>query len=154
MPALEYQIVPARWHHAGALARRLCSDRWLAYKASGVDPKAQLRGLVQTSLIARTCILDGRVVAMWGMTGSLLSKAGALWMAISRDAADHPVALLKEVRNQLSYLFHVKQELRITVAEQDTKAIRFAEFLGFEQDGNRSQVGKSNVFLVPMVLRR
>ena len=147
---VNYEIRDARWSDCGAMSRKLCDGRWLAYKAAGVDPRAQLRGLWATSSVRRSCLIDGRLVAMWGMAGTLLSRCGQVWLVIADEASRHPYALLREVKRQLAEFSSSRKELKATIAAQDGTALRFATFIGFKEDGAPVQIAGADIFVVPM----
>ena len=149
-----YAIREARRSDAGAIARKVCAGRWLAYQEAGMDIRRRLVDLVGASPFARACLIEGRIVAMWGLAGTLLSPTGQVWLAVSPEAATYPRALLKEVRAQLIEMVRLKPEITTTVHTLDDTAIRFAEFLGFASQGEPIQVDSSRVFVIPMVLRR
>lgn len=153
MPAPAYTIVDAKFHHCGPLARRICAGRWLAYREAGVDPKVRLRDCWGASLLAKSMIIDGRVVAMGGVTGSLMARSGTVWLVISSEAAAYPLALVKEARKQLRALLKVKPELRALIVAQDGPALRFAEILGFKRSGEPTHVEVSTISLIPTILR-
>jgi len=156
--SIAYSIVDAKLWHCGAMSRKLCAGRWLAYKAAGIDAKAQLRGLWAASIVRRSCLIDGRLVAIWGLTGTILARTGHVWLVIAPEAAEHPRELVREVRAQIAE-FSRDRTLRATVAMQDGTALRFARFLGFIEDDDEEQVEKARKFsesglsVVQMVLR-
>ena len=153
MADVAYTIREARWSDCGAMSRKICDGRWLAYKTAGVTPKEQIRTLWGESSMRCSCLIDGRIVAMWGIIGSILSPRGKVWMIVSPEATRHPYALLREVRTQLASLLRQKRELSATIAEQDGTAQRFAKVLGFEEDGEPIQIGATGVRIIPMVLK-
>ncbi len=153
MAAPVYTIVPAKMHHCGILGRKICDGRWLSYRIANVDPKQKIRECFSQSCVAKSVIMDGKVVAMGGLTGSLMSRSGIVWLVVSREFTRYPIALVKEAKAQLSELLKMKPEIHATVVEQDSTARHFAKFLGFVEDGERCEVHGTGVFVIPVVLK-
>jgi hypothetical protein len=154
-----YSIREARWSDCGALARKAQNGRWLAYKAAGIDVRAKLRALWGASIIRKTWLVDGAISAMGGVTGSILSPTGGIWLLLAPEAERRRFAFLREAAAQLKEAARDKRELRITVAFGDVKSKRFAEWMGFAEETDaagqplRIQIGNSGVMIIPMVLR-
>ena len=153
-------IREARWTDCGAMARKICQGRWLAYHHAGIDVRAKLRELWGASIVRRTWLVDGRIAAMGGLTGSVLSRSGHVWLAVAPEAERQRFALVREAMRQCEEVARTKRELRTTVAEQDGTGMRFAKWMGFvedvDEDGHplRMQIGESGIFVIPMTLRR
>jgi len=144
-----YEIVEAKRWHCGRLARAICWERWLAFIEGGFRPHDQLVQVFEISAIRRTALIDGAPVAMWGVTGTLLSREGGGWLSLTKAAMAHPFALAREVRAQLAEISATRQ-IRIGVAQDDSAAVRFATFFGFKREGEPLRLPDSGLWMVPM----
>ena len=149
--SIPYVIVDAKWHHCGALGRKICDGR--CFCEAGVDPIKKLRECFSDSIVAKSVVQDGKVIAMGGIKSSLMGKKAEIWCAISSEFARHPIAVVKEAKAQLRALLKIKPELCATVPEKDVAAIRFAKILGFKKTGEPRKYGLSSVYMFPMTLK-
>lgn len=100
--------------------------------ASTPHPRRVLRAAVADSAYRRTALLDGRVAAMWGVTGPLAAATGHVWLLMSRAARAVPVkVILALVRDELAAVMATKTELVSFAPAADARALRFMRFLGF-----------------------
>lgn len=151
---MRVELRDAQWWHCGALSRKICRGKWLAYHEAGIDIRAKLRELWGASIVRRSWFIDDRITAMGGVTGSILSRTGHLWLAVGPEVEKHRFAFMREAMANLDDVARMKRELRTTIAETDGTARRFAEWMGFVEDGEPMQIGQSSVRVIPFVLRR
>ena len=147
-----YAIRDAKWTDCGAMAHNLCDGRWLAYNRAGLNPHRKLRELFAASSIRRSWLINGRIAAMGGVTGTLLSRRGIVWTAVSPEATKHRFALIREAHRQLREISQTKT-LCATLQEQDSTSTLFAEFLGFRVEGEPFYDERLGVRILPMVYR-
>jgi hypothetical protein len=76
-------------------------------------------------------MIDGRLAALGGVTGTELSADGMLWLALTQEATRHPKAIVEEARRQLDGLMQVKRRLSAAVFSGDDAGLRLALALGF-----------------------
>lgn len=124
-------VIEAKAWHVGAVIHRLRPAHQAALTARGIDPHRALRAIYEQSTLRRTGLIDGRVVAIGGITGSLVSSMGFVWLALTADASRHTVALIRECRRQLDAAMATRIEIATTVLPEDDAARRFAAYLGF-----------------------
>lgn len=150
----DFLLREARWSDCGAMARKVCAGRWLCYSQAGIDMRSQLRLLWGMSLVRKSWFIDGRIAAMGGLTGTLLSRTGKIWMVVAPEAEEHRFAFLREAMGNLDAIARAKRELHVSIAETDGTALRFAQWMGFRENGPPVQIGQSSVFVLPLVMRR
>lgn len=150
MPTVE--ILEARPHHCGAMVRRLRMEHAVAFAKVGLNPHRELRATFMASAYRRAAFLDGRLAALWGVRGSILSASGFVWLCLTNEASRHPVMVLREARRQLDGIMRTKTEVYTTVLHADDAALRLCSWLGFhtgheglgapasDRDGRRSQM--------------
>lgn len=131
MSKANYEIVEAKPWHCGAMSRMLRPEHHQALAALNVDPHRELRNVFDDSCFRKACFLDGKLIALWGVTGPILSPDALVWLALSRDIKKYPMALIKEVRKQLDDIMQTKRCLIAPMFDGDEVSERFAVFLGF-----------------------
>lgn len=127
----DYTIIEAKAFHCGAMCRKLRAGHKQAIALIGMDSHRELRALFDASSFRRSAVMDGNLVAMWGVAGQKLSTFGFVWLLCAESLLKHPLTLIKGARQQLDEIMLVKRELTTTVLGTDEAAIRFAVFLGF-----------------------
>lgn len=126
-----FQIVPAKPWHCGAMVRRLRVEHRYAVAQLGLDSHRELFDRFGQSSFRRALLIDGRIAALGGVTGSALSGEGYVWLALSQRAVRYPLLLVREARRQLDIVMQSRSVLVTTILDGDIAARRFAIFLGF-----------------------
>lgn len=135
---VDYDIVEAQPWHCGAMSRMLRHEHQKVLATIGLRTHHELRGAFDESSFRRACLVDGKLVALWGVTGPLASAFGLVWLAFSNAILKkYPLTIIKEARSQIADMLLTKRKLFCTILEGDEAAARFAIFLGFvpEVDG-------------------
>jgi hypothetical protein len=126
-----FEIIDARAYHCGQMARILRHDHLAAMERMGADPHRELRTCFDNSAFRKAWLIDGKLAALGGVGGALVSGHGMVWLAFSEQATRYPVAIIKEARRQLDGLMGVKRELVTWLHEADPASLRLALFLQF-----------------------
>jgi hypothetical protein len=126
-----FEIVEARPHMCGKMARMLRGEHQRAAIRVGMDVHRSLRDIYMQSWYRKAWLLDGQLAGLGGVKGSMLSPAGFVWVALSERATRYPGAIVREARAQLDYLMDFHAELHTTIIDGDEPAKRLAVFLGF-----------------------
>lgn len=129
MPRLE--VTDAKLRYCGQMVRRLRHEHQMAFAAVGLNPHRELRNTVSSSSEARAAFLDGELVGMWGVVGTLMCPWGFVWLCMSQEATKHPMRALRLARSELDRFMRTRTELFTTVLEGDEAALRLCAFLGF-----------------------
>ncbi len=130
--ATVFEIVEARRWMCGRMTRMLRAEHQSAAIRLGLDVHRGLRDMYDRSPFFRKAwLIDGHLSALGGATGSALSPASFVWIALSERATRYPVAIIKEARRQLAELMQTKQELTTTIIDGDEAAKRLVVFLGW-----------------------
>jgi hypothetical protein len=127
-----FAIIEARAHFCGQMARALRHEHKAAVMGLHAHCHRELRARFDRSDWTRAWMVDGRLAALGGVCGSLLSPTGYVWLAFSESALRHPVAIVRETKRQLDEIMITKRELLTLILHEDARSMRFAEFLGFE----------------------
>lgn len=117
--------------YCGQMIRHLRHEHQEAFAGVGLNPHRELRNTLSQSSYRRAAFLDGRLAALWGVTGTMLSPVGFVWLTLTNEAAGHPMLVLREARRQLDEIMATKSELITTVLRDDQAALRLCAFMGF-----------------------
>jgi len=132
MATPRYQIIEARHEHVWKLARRLREEDRVFAAAAGFAPRDLLFRMWRDSPYRRAAIIDGRVAALWGCYGTLLSPTAEAWLMTGPEVERLPIASIKEARRELATMLENKVELLTAVEARSQRAIGFARILGFK----------------------
>lgn len=136
-----FRVVEAKQHHLGRILRTARSASIGTVMALGVDPHAELTRVFGESSFRRSWMIDGQLAAIGGVTGSLASSAGYVWLVFGDLGTAFPRAALREARDQLTVIGETFGELRTKVDAADRVAMRFASYLGFRPVAGSAQGG-------------
>lgn len=127
-----FDIVPGKPWHCGQMVRLLRLEQMQVEALLGVDAHATLRQRFdQSPSFRRAWLIDGRLAALGGVTGSLASPDGFVWLAVARFALCYPKAMVRTARAQIAEIMKTRHELHTTLLDGDAASRRFAVFLGF-----------------------
>lgn len=130
----DFTVTEAKIWHCGAMARLLRVEHQRVVAKIGFDSHKELRARFESSTFRRAWMIDGRLAALGGVTGTRLSPEGYVWLAFSDAATRHKVEMVKEARRQLAEIGETRHRLVTTILAGDDAAKRFAVFLGFVPD--------------------
>lgn len=127
-----FETIEAKPYHVGRILRRLRTEHRVAMTGLSNNLHREFAQIFNTSSFRRAWLVDGELMAVGGVTGTLLSGEGYIWLAMADQAKHYPVAIIKEARHQLALLMATRQEVSTTILCNDKTAQRFARFLGFK----------------------
>lgn len=128
------EIVEAKPWHCGQMARILRHEHQQRLGACGVNIHRELRVNFDGSAWRRSGLLDGRLVGMGGLVGSPLESTAFVWLALSQEVRNHPLAVARVLRRMLDEIMETRHELAAIVIPEDDAALRLAVFMGFHCD--------------------
>lgn len=132
MSAPNYEVVQASVLHVKPLASCLRPAACITVQMFDLDVRQALRSTVRRATYARTALLDGHPVAMWGMEGPALSDRATAWAAFGEPAVRFPLAIMRRARSELGLMREKAGDLYAFVGRNDERALLFARSLGFE----------------------
>jgi hypothetical protein len=121
-------MVPAHLHYMSMKPEQLPSAR-----AVSMDHMLEMQARLG---LAVTALVHGKPVAMFGCI-ILWTGVGEMWSIISDDARRYPKQLTivaKEFSDIVTQSLSLHR-LQITVRSDEPRALRWAEYLGFEVEG-------------------
>ena len=125
------EVVEAKRHHCGAMARRMRSVHRDILASGGVSAHRELIWAFGQSSFRRSVFFEGKIVAMGGITGSWLAPHGVAWLVLAEEFRNYPVTVVRHAVRLLKQEMRTRSELATTISLGDDAALRFAVYLGF-----------------------
>lgn len=135
-----YVIVPCQIEHIYELARTMREADKREIENLGFGVKKALYRAFRNSVLCRTALRHGEVVAVWGLAVALrdnvspLSDLGVPWLHTSPLIEQIPVSFLKVAKRELAAMRHLRPKLESFVAGDYKEAVKFLKILGFAID--------------------
>ncbi|MCC3733710.1 hypothetical protein LLS47_12305 [Rouxiella badensis] len=127
------EIIPATEHHAAAMLphiRQADIDEF--YAAALIEPDEVLRRSMAASTVTWAGLVDGEVVAIFGVCpASLLTGFGVPWLVGSDKLESVQVTFLRHCRPALSAIQQLYPRLENFVDARNTAAKSWLHWLGF-----------------------
>ncbi len=135
--------IEAQPYHCGQIVRMLRHEHALLLDRMGVAVHAELRMMFDASAMRRAWLVDGRLAAIAGVFGTMLSDDGILWLALSEEVTKRPILVARHALRFVEDALFTKGSINTFVLEGDRTALQFAYFLGFnavreDKIGNQS----------------
>ena len=124
-------IVPSRIEDVYRLAHALRPRDRSEILATGLDPRRALRFCYRNAILRRTAFVDGRLAAMWGLGGGMLSDVGTPWMISTRAVESCPLTFVRVYRAQVAEMLTLRRELSGYVHASYEGACRVLRLVGF-----------------------
>jgi hypothetical protein len=108
------------------------ADRREVFKYSAESPREALLRAIDLSTLARVALVDGRVVAMWGLVAhSLMAGVGSPWCLTSNEVHGNRREFARRSRGYLEELLRVCPRMGVQVDAEYEVACRWLRRLGF-----------------------
>lgn len=153
---MTWEVVEAKPYHVGRVIKRLRHDHASYMRGLGLNPHRELRRAYLDSSWSRTWLRDGQPVAIGGVSGSLLSPVGYVWLALTEDVRAFPLRIMREARRQIAVMMETRLEIQSLAVLCDPTAWRFAMSLGFfvkTPDGEETFIPPSPKTLAADIVR-
>jgi hypothetical protein len=125
------EVREAKPWHCGQALRAMRPAHRRALEKLGAHQHQELRTIFNASTIRKVCFFDGKLAAVGGVTGSLASNMGYVWLVLTETALQYPIETFRRARLELAVIMETQFELATTVVAEDPAAVRFALALGF-----------------------
>lgn len=119
-------------------------------KAFGMSPGRALRNSMNSSLYSKSVWMDGKIIAMIGLSGNVISEVGCPWMLTGNGIEKVPFTFAKVAIKELDEMHKYKPVLSNFVQADYHEAVRFLSAVGFSIASPR-QVGKNGVLFHQVV---
>lgn len=101
---------------------------------------------------AKTLVVDGKVVCCGGVV-PLWNGVGEAWIELAPGFEENKFSLIKAIKSFFSDVSKDFHRVQCIVVKDNKKALRFAEFIGFKNEGlsKKYTVDKEDVFRLAIV---
>ena len=100
--------------------------------AAGADPRVAMRAQFKAGILRKTYFVDGVLVAMSGLCGTLLADTGFPYLVTAKGIERFPISFVKEARRAVDHMLMLRSHLEGYVLADYTGAVRLLEILGFQ----------------------
>ncbi|MDE2233608.1 MAG: hypothetical protein KGJ90_05925 [Patescibacteria group bacterium] len=126
------EITRTRISHVKELIDNLREDDLKELKAMNITPKKALVLGYKKSIWTKTAIVNGRVAAIWGISGAPLSLVGTPWLLTSKHCESvSSIRFARIYKNQVAEMLKLFPTLENIVDASYTKAVKMLELAGF-----------------------
>ncbi len=125
------EIIPTQIEHIELLLNELKKiDKEDAYRF-GECPIEILIKAYKKSLYVKTAIIDGKIIAIWGVIGTYLGSLGRPWSIMLPDTEDYPFRVTSFYRQEIDKMLELFPILEDIVDVKHTKILRMLKIMGF-----------------------
>jgi hypothetical protein len=111
----------------------------------GIPPNKALWRNYKRSVIIKSAFIDGKLAAIWGCVGTLLSQVGYPWLVMTPEVSVHPHSVAFVYRKEVHKMQGMFPKLVDYVDESNEKAVRMLMLMGFKL--NEEQISRNGVVL-------
>lgn len=129
------EIVQSKPEHLIALSDNIRQKDRIESLRLGVEPLKALTQCFKYAIVRKTILIDGKVAAVFGVTGNLFANQNTLYLATSNTVKQ--VSSLTFVRTYIQELDKLKAAFEKLVCYVDAEyyeAIKLLELVGFERE--------------------
>lgn len=98
----------------------------------GLTPKKALWMSYRKSLGCKTAFINGKIAAVWGISGVLFGEIGRPWLIMAPAADEYPFKVAFIYRQELKKMQELFPVLEDFVEESNEQAIRLMKLMGFK----------------------
>lgn len=108
----------------------------------GEKPYKAIWRSYRKSFIRKTAFIDGKIAAMWGMTGTLISNVGHPWLLTADIVEEYPLSFVKVYKKEVTKMLKIVPLLENIVDASYDKSVKMLKLAGFSI-GEPIPVGKN-----------
>lgn len=131
---MKIEIVPMEIRHIPELIDNIREGDRDECTALGLTPKQTLIAAYKESLVKKATLLDGKVAALWGVSGTYLAPESYIWLLTSKEVDKAPLHLAAAYRREVRKLLEVFPFLTNYCDFAYKKSLRMLELCGFTVD--------------------
>ena len=129
---MNYTLTPAAVEHILPMSNVLDHEEARALEAAGRPPLYAITTMFHASEERWTALIDGKPIAMWGVTGGALETTGEAWLVVAKSIRGHKFAIVRQAMRSLARMFETKIVITSSMFCGDVRASKFAKALGFK----------------------
>lgn len=138
---MKIEQIVARPYHCGIISRRLRAEHKGILDEMKVPTHRELRDAFDSSYMTRAWLLNGSLFAIAGVIGTQISSHGVIWLAITDEAAAHPVQVARGAMRFIEEVMKTKHALSTTMLAGDRAGVALGYFLGFHVEQRMTHNG-------------
>jgi len=108
---------------------------------AGITPLKALWSNYRKSIICKSVFIDGRLCAIFGLSGAIFCDTGMPWICMTPETQEHPFRVAFRFRQELKKMLDLFPVLEDYIEETNEKGIRFLELMNFHVSKNRIPIG-------------
>ena len=115
------------------LCANLRDDDLRECEAFGMTPFKGIWRSYKNSKICRSGFVNGRIVAIWGISGGLLGFIGNPWLMTSKVADEYPMVFAMVYRRETKEMLKSYRVLELWADSAYTKSLKMMRIVGFKE---------------------
>ena len=124
-------VIESRPEHAALLSANLRRGDILEVEATGLKAKQAVWRSYRASHMRKSYFVDGKIAAMMGCSGGMLSDIGHPWLLTTPEVEKIPITFVKEAKKGVAEMLERHSELNNYVDASYHQALRLLSVLGF-----------------------
>lgn len=129
----EVTIIPTTVEHIRMLVEDLRDDDLREIEKWNVTPFKAIWRSYRNSKICRTGFIGDRIVAIWGINGSVLGFTGNPWLMTSNVADEYPFIFTRVYRREMKEMLESFQVLETWCDACYAKSLKMMRLIGFKE---------------------
>ncbi len=125
------EIIPTQIEHIKELLKELKKINEEDAYRFGECPLEILIKAYKKSLYVKTAVVDGKIIAIWGIVGNYLGAIGRPWSLMLPDTENYPFRVTSFYRQEVDKMLELFPVLEDIVDIRHTKILRMLKIMGF-----------------------
>lgn len=126
-------IIPTTVDHIRMLVSTLREDDLREIEKFEVTPFKGIWRSYKSSKVCRSGFIGGKIVAIWGVNGSILGFTGHPWVMTSTMVDEYPLVFATFYRREMREMLKQYQCLEAWCDAAYTKSIKMMKIVGFKE---------------------
>jgi hypothetical protein len=140
--------------HCGRMSRTVRHEHAKIMQAMQANIHRELRQTFDASALKRAFYLDGDLVALAGVRGTMGESTGEVWFVTTDEmSVKHPLVIARAALKFMDRVMLTRQGVATGVFADDKPGVRLAYFLGFSVD-RRQKIGGREIIHMSCVKRK
>lgn len=131
--------------HLGEMAKSMQKQTSDIARKMGCDPKKLLWQSYRRSFLCKSVFINGKIAAIFGISGVLYGETGQPWLIMSDEVNDYPFKVAFIYKKELEKFQDMFPVLEDYVDESNEKAIRMLELMKFNVSKNTIAFGDAKL---------
>lgn len=134
--------------HAGQMSRTVRHAHAEIMRAMQIDIHRQVKEALDTSALKRAFYLDGKLVGLAGVRGTMGESGGEIWFATTDEmSTKHPLMIARAAIKFMDRVMLTRQGVSTFIFADDKPGINLAYFLGFSVDKREHREGRELIYM-------